>query len=290
MVPVDRPGSVTIQPTGAPKVGIALTATLSDPDGGVTGVTWAWALGGTILAGATSNTYTPAAADIGKTLIVTVNYTDSKDGPDIATRNAGVVVSEDPPVSEDPNDVDGDGDVDVDDVIMVARQLAAGTASIGDLLAVAGAMIDAINAAPPGVSAELHDVLTPQHVKELIAHAVMAGATRDDIQVLEGLLARVTPDQTELLANYPNPFNPETWIPYTLVADTEVRITIYAANGVPVRTLHVGPQPAGIYTSRGRAAYWDGRNDRGESVGSGVYFCELRTPSSVQVRRMAIVK
>ena len=80
------------------------------------------------------------------------------------------------------------------------------------------------------------------------------------------------PEKTALLANYPNPFNPETWIPYQLATAADVQIRIYATNGILVRNLDVGHQPAGIYQQRSRAAYWDGRNQLGEPVASGVYF------------------
>ena len=85
----------------------------------------------------------------------------------------------------------------------------------------------------------------------------------------------VPPDKTALLPNYPNPFNPETWIPYQLAEAAEVTFHIYAANGVLVRTLDFGHQPAGIYQYRSRAAYWDGKNEVGEPVASGVYFYTL---------------
>ena len=91
----------------------------------------------------------------------------------------------------------------------------------------------------------------------------------------------VTADrENALLANFPNPFNPETWIPYHLAKPTEVTITIYAVNGQVVRTLALGHQPAGTYQNRSRAAYWDGKNEFGEPVASGVYFYTLSTEST----------
>ena len=86
--------------------------------------------------------------------------------------------------------------------------------------------------------------------------------------------------ENALLANFPNPFNPETWIPYQLSKPTEVTITIYAVNGQVVRKLEFGHQPAGIYQNRSRAAYWDGKNAFGEPVASGVYFYTLSTEST----------
>ena len=99
-----------------------------------------------------------------------------------------------------------------------------------------------------------------------------------------------TPKQTVLLQNYPNPFNPETWIPYHLSEAAVVRLSIYDTTGQRIRTLSLGFQAAGFYQSRSRAAYWDGRNDLGEQVSSGVYFYQLSTPSEHQIKRMVIVK
>ena len=91
---------------------------------------------------------------------------------------------------------------------------------------------------------------------------------------------RAIPEATALLPNYPNPFNPETWIPYHLAQDADVRVTIYDVRGSVVRELTLGHQAAGIYESHGRAAYWDGRNQLGEPVASGLYFYTLSTEST----------
>jgi flagellar hook assembly protein FlgD len=78
------------------------------------------------------------------------------------------------------------------------------------------------------------------------------------------------------MQNYPNPFNPETWIPYQLKDDADVMIRIYDISGNMVRELKIGYKLAGIYTSPDRVAYWDGRNESGESVSSGVYFYNIQ--------------
>lgn len=91
--------------------------------------------------------------------------------------------------------------------------------------------------------------------------------------------------------NYPNPFNPETWIPFQLSEASDVSIRIYSPSGKVVRTLNLGHKAPGVYENQSAAAYWDGRNDRGESAGSGIYFYQLitdGTPSSV--RKMVILK
>ena len=96
--------------------------------------------------------------------------------------------------------------------------------------------------------------------------------------------------ETALLHNYPNPFNPETWIPYQLATPAQVRLSIYAADGHLVRQLALGHQPAGVYLSRSRAAYWDGRNTQGEPVASGIYFYTLKAGAFSATRKMLILK
>ena len=103
-------------------------------------------------------------------------------------------------------------------------------------------------------------------------------------------LAVVSPNETMLLPNYPNPFNPETWIPYQLSKSADVTLHIYAVNGTLVRTLTLGYQPAGIYQSRSRAVYWDGKNEVGEPVASGVYFYTLTAGDFTATRKMLIQK
>ena len=104
------------------------------------------------------------------------------------------------------------------------------------------------------------------------------------------MLASLIPEETALLANYPNPFNPETWIPYQLAESAEVTLTIYGMNGEIVRRLAVGYQAAGMYQSRSRAAYWDGRNQLGEPLASGLYFYTLTAGEFTATRRMLILK
>ncbi len=104
------------------------------------------------------------------------------------------------------------------------------------------------------------------------------------------LSAPATPIQTELLPNFPNPFNPETWIPYQLSKPAEVTLTIYDMRGVVVRQLKLGQKPAGVYLSRSRAIHWDGKNTFGEKVAAGVYFYQLQADSVSFLRKMAILK
>ena len=97
-------------------------------------------------------------------------------------------------------------------------------------------------------------------------------------------------EDTKLLPNYPNPFNPDTWIPYQLSAGSTVTVKIYDVTGNLVRTINVGHKPVGYYLTRDRAVYWNGQNQNGEPVSSGVYFYTLNTDTYTQTRRMVIVK
>ena len=108
--------------------------------------------------------------------------------------------------------------------------------------------------------------------------------------VLQQLLIAVTPKETALLPNYPNPFNPETWIPYQLAEPTEGTLHIYTTNGTLIRTLALGHQPVGMYQNKNRAAYWDGKNVVGEPVASGVYFYTLTAGDFTATRKMLIRK
>ena len=116
-------------------------------------------------------------------------------------------------------------------------------------------------------------------------------ANRDGIAAPEQLLATLAiPTETRIFANYPNPFNPETWIPYQLSDPAEVTLHISSVDGTLVRTLALGHQAAGTYHSKSRAAYWDGRNEHGERVASGVYFYTLSAGNFTATRKMFIRK
>ena len=120
-----------------------------------------------------------------------------------------------------------------------------------------------------------------EQIDLLIATNDRSPAALRTLVYMQQLLATARPEKTQLFANYPNPFNPETWIPYELATDTHVKITIYNTQGVVIRTLQFGHQSAGYYTDRDRAAYWDGRNALGEQVASGLYFYQPRNRRNV---------
>ncbi len=205
-------------------------------------------------------------------------------------------------------DVNADGQVSVLDLILVARHFGEkasansnvdvnndGVVSILDLILVAQHMGESTASAAPSILA-MADVegLDPAMVQAWIAQAQVEDdgsiAFQHGIANLQRLLASLIPEKTMLLANYPNPFNPETWIPYQVSEPAEVTLRIYSVNGVLVRTLALGQTPAGIYQSRSRAAYWDGRNDVGESVASGIYFYTLTAGDFTATRKMLIRK
>ena len=123
-----------------------------------------------------------------------------------------------------------------------------------------------------------------------LRYTVTAEDVKQSLIQLPKLVAYEIPAQTELLSNYPNPFNPETWIPYRLAEDAFVTLTIYDGLGQVVRTLDVGHRIAAVYESRSKAIYWDGGNEFGEPVASGVYFYHLSTGDYSAVGKMVILK
>ena len=177
-------------------------------------------------------------------------------------------------------DINGDGSVNIQDLVMVANSLGS------------------IAAAPSAQT--LHASHVQQWV-EAAKQAVAEGAIETSVaaqpstyerglQVLEQLLATLVPKSTALMANYPNPFNPETWIPYRLAKSSDVQLHIYDTQGRLVRHLEIGHQVAGVYQTRSRAAYWDGTNALGEAVASGLYFYTLTAGDFSATRRMLILK
>ena len=205
-------------------------------------------------------------------------------------------------------DVTGNGKVNVNDLVEVARNYGKtvgaganrkadvnndGKVDIDDLIAVAKA-VDA--AAAPSLAQEGPNLtVTATAVRQWIRDAKQTNADPAGIAALERLLAALIhveapPKETVLLANYPNPFNPETWIPYQLAEAAEIQVSIHAADGTLVRALELGQRPAGVYQSRSRAAYWDGRNALNEPVASGVYFYTLMAGDFKATRKMLIRK
>ena len=123
-----------------------------------------------------------------------------------------------------------------------------------------------------------------------VRHIVTVDDVKNGVLQLEDLIAYEIPAETALLRNYPNPFNPETWIPYHLSEDADVKLTIYDVNGELVRDINVGHQTAAKYDTRSKAIYWDGRNRFGEQVASGIYFYHLDAGDFSGTRKMVILK
>lgn len=201
-------------------------------------------------------------------------------------------------------DVNSDGVVDLQDLIYIALQFGKtgiensadinndGVVNIEDLLLVAAAL-ENVNSAPRKF-VDSNSILNPTKLQQWLTQSQMipkkTPIQQKGITVLENIILMLAPDDTKLLPNYPNPANPETWIPYQLKTPSNVTIRIYTANGELVRKIEVGLQPAGIYHSRSRAAYWDGKNEYGERVASGNYFYTLSSGQFVATRKLLIRK
>ena len=203
-----------------------------------------------------------------------------------------------------PEDVNEDGVVNILDLTAVSLNFGRtgknnadinrdGVVNIVDLALVAAA-IDNDDAAPGAWFTDLKNAPTRTEVEVWLREAqklYLEGPTiQRGIAILEQVLDALTPKQTMLLPNYPNPFNPETWIPYQLSSPADVRITIYSANGELIRLLDVGYQEVGIYQHRSQAAYWDGKNLHDEPVASGIYFYTLNADQFSTTRKMLIQK
>ena len=197
-------------------------------------------------------------------------------------------------------DVNGDGSVDADDET-AADANKDGRVDTDDILLVFEKQDRPVNLAAPLLSARnvgldwnlLERIDASQlRVQLQILRAESDGSLKyqQTIAYLQAVLIAIQPRQTLLLANYPNPFNPETWIPYQLARGSDVRVTIYDARGTVIRRLELGYRAEGYYRIPIRAAYWDGRNEVGERVASGIYFYQLETNNISLLRKMVILK
>ena len=200
-------------------------------------------------------------------------------------------------------DVNGDGAVDIRDLLLVVRRLGQSgqiredvngdrKVNVLDVTLVAGMADDVTSAQLMYV-----DGMAMPHITDIklwLDDARQMGLPEPilvrSIQFLQNLLVALTPDETALLPNYPNPSNPETWIPYKLARDAGVQISIHSAKGVLVRHMRLGLQAQGFYTDKRHAAYWDGRNQGGEFVTSGLYFYTFKAGEYTATRKMLIRK
>ncbi len=249
----------------------------------------------------TAHTYGGVVVDFspdGRTLI-----SGSSDGT-ILFWDYSMLIGTDVETQKLTEDVNGDGTVDLQDLIFVASQFGQvgnsntadvnrdGVINIADILLVAAALAEE-NAAP-SIYTNSNKLLHAAEVEQWLNQARHVNTNiprlQTGIAVLKQLLAALTPEKTVLLSNYPNPFNPETWIPYQLSEQADVTLHIYSSDGQLVRTLALGKQSAGIYQNRNSAAYWDGKNELGEPVASGVYYYTLTAGDFIGTRRMVIRK
>ena len=185
------------------------------------------------------------------------------------------------PPSNPLADTNKDGVVNVFDLVFVAESLSQNAAAPSQL-----AFIESVPSTAKEVIAA-HRALTELEAMLNKSHGVQIA-----IELLRHYLSIADRNvkETKLLPNYPNPFNPETWIPYQLSEASTVTLKIYDVSGHLVRTINVGHKPVGYYITRERAVYWDGRNQNREPVSSGVYFYTLNTDTYTQTRRMVILK
>ena len=194
-------------------------------------------------------------------------------------------------------DVNNDGFVNALDLMAVASSPSWGQAVTATSIRTAN------DPGAKGKAPQVHVANVATHgtanvTPEMIQKWIEIGRIEDDgsaifdlgIANLEALLASMIPTETRLLLNYPNPFNPETWIPYQLSESTDVTMTIHSMNGSLIRTLELGHQASGTYQSKSQAAYWDGRNEFGEQVASGLYFYTLTAGNFSATGKMLVRK
>ena len=176
-------------------------------------------------------------------------------------------------------DISGDGQVDLFDLVQVAgnfgkSNVAASPTLLANQLTFTTQQKWSIQSAIVG----LEDMPVRSESEELVLSSLMA------------MLPERLPEQTQLLSNYPNPFNPETWIPFELSQNSKVLVTIYDLAGTPVRTINMGHLQAGSYVNQSYAIYWDGKTDIGERVASGIYFYQIQMGDYIEIHKMVILK
>ena len=204
-------------------------------------------------------------------------------------------------------DINGDGTVNIFDLVMAAGQFGQagddlkgdanrdGFVNIFDLVLVAGNFGQSEVGAAPSVASKI-ELTTDQKqhiglaIDQLESNSISSNEEQITLSVLKSILPVRLSAQTQLLANYPNPFNPETWIPFQLAQDATVTIKIYDVTGKQIRMIQLGHVPAENYVESDRAIYWDGKTNTGEQVSSGAYFYQLKAGDYTETRKMLVLK
>ena len=180
------------------------------------------------------------------------------------------------PEQQQVSDVTGDGKITDMDAVLILQYTVE--------------LITQFPKAAPILVAKEHN----QSLTKIIAELENSSLSKEQKQVLEQLRRmlwqNVLPKQTSLLQNYPNPFNPDTWLPFQLAQDASVTIQIHNMKGQLVRTISLGNKNAGVYVTKDRVAYWDGRDSLGEKVSSGVYFYTLQAGEFRATKKMVIME
>ena len=253
-----------------------------------------------------SYSVTVKATDSGNltdTIAVTININDINDAPEFESETATRSVAEDTAAGEDIGDpitaTDKDEDEEGNPKDTLTYTLGGTDAASFDIVATTGqlktkAALDFESTTSYTVTVTVVDRVDDPNTTTVDESE---GALSDSINVTinvtdvaDAPALQVIPTQTALLSNYPNPFNPETWIPYQLAKPSDVTLTIYNIRGVVVRQIVISQKPAGNYISRNRAMHWDGRNAYGEKVATGVYFYTFKAGDYAATRKMLIRK
>ncbi|MBI1929083.1 T9SS type A sorting domain-containing protein [Candidatus Poribacteria bacterium] len=250
---------------------------------------------GILTAPVTTNTYTPKLENGAITVVASPNWEVNKDYA-VDTQDIVILgINFDKNIQGVPRpnpDVTRDKLVDIFDLVAVASHFGDEYSAEPKPLAAPAVVVKRAFQSLPAPTPVQHAVLVELYER-------VSGYPEADASVLAAkqLLARLIgasepalPEETRVSQNYPNPFNPETWIPFALKEAAGVTIEIYNARGERVRTLALGQKPAGFYLTRDRAAYWDGRNVRGEPVASGVYFYSFTAGTYTATRKLIVLK
>ena len=179
-------------------------------------------------------------------------------------------------------DVNDDGSVNIFVLVMVGN--------FGKSLVAAPAMAAKVELTTRRQLTTLQQRHIASTIDQLEANPRRSPTEEIALNVLKAILPERFPLTTQLLANYPNPFNPETWIPFQLSRDTEVTLVIYDVQGKPVRQLQLGTVTADRYVTADKAVYWDGKSETGEAVAGGTHFYQLRAGDYTETRKMVILK